>query len=218
MLLDNVVPKNLDRLMGLDDSKYKLTLLYKTTNAMYSFLSSNLRDLAPGNEIPEGYLIKSGKKISISTFSDISFEYRDIKDGKYLLMDAKNHADIKNQYILPFNFHKDLSSEVVDQSLIKILQSYGEYENKETIEIFESIGSDGFIEAFKNYDFKENEQKKAEIGGSLSDSIDGLFKEESSPSVPLQKGKIKFKDRKRKVLYQGKGFIKSLMGHISFFI
>ncbi len=217
------LPNNLE--FREEDSKYRLTLIHKSGDRSYCFLSNGLKEIKPEEKM-DVLSLSLSKKRRVEMHYDSVFHERSTYGGKYYVLEQAALSKEKPK-VIPFLFNRELPSIVVDASLTKKINEYISLSGSTNIQALESLAENGWIRfifspSIRN-SFKERLNLIREQSEGIRKEVSDLFVKEVSPSVFIQpkdylpidlKNKSMFTQPNKLALY-GKSFY--LMPLISIF-
>lgn len=218
--IKDIIPDDIGRLIDdleEDHSEQNLlTLLHKTDNSSYYFLSPNLQEIGENLKMPYGMTLElKGKKSKVKIHYDVEFERKDIDDGHYFLL--KNDSPLPNESdpkVIPFLFRNDSPYAIVDGGLKHILLEYAQMRADISIDVYEHLGHYGILRGIAMGFFNKNLNKKnklaKEASKDLSSRINELFRYEKSPSTLIHKHEYRDEDFDKKTMFVKMGFLEKV--------
>jgi|WetSurMetagenome_2_1015567.scaffolds.fasta_scaffold142063_2 hypothetical protein len=213
-LLEAIIPDSIDDLVSRlekdSNEQYNLTLLHKTKDSIYCFLSDNLQGITPNQKIRFGMSLAFSKGNDVEAYYDAEFEKRQTAEGYYFLFkhDSPMPKD-QAPKILPFEFKEDnIPYAIVDKRLKDMLTEYVEMDANMTLEMFSTMGDHGAVGGQIRFMFNGKTKRKAaeirEYGKMLKARVTDLFHEEKSPSTLIHPKGYLLQDRSKKTMFAKK--------------
>jgi len=214
---ETIIPDSVDelieRLEKEDSSQFRLTLLHKTKDSIYCFLSPGLSEVIPEQKIPWGITLAFSKRIDFKTHYDLVFHKQNIDKGYYFLLEDDNPIEAKPR-VIPFCYQDDeLPSTIVERNLKTRLLECITAEANQRIKTIEQFGELGLIKTFfkNNKENKEEREAIKEEGKAIKRNVQALFHEESSPSVLLHQIDYNDSDKDKKTMFVKSNYLKVIL-------
>lgn len=216
-LIRNLLPDSIDGIIESferdENEQYSLTLLHKTDNSIYCFLSGNLQGIDSNLKIPFGMTLALAKRRRVRAHYDVVFDRQDIEKGHYFLFsEADLFTEESKSQVIPFLFGDELPLPyaVVDRGLRKLLLEYMQMGANNRLEAIERVGEYGVLRSIIytrfNGDWKKKGAQISEAGMSLKSRVTELFHEYNSPSTLIHPVDYRPEDRKQQTMFTNQKF------------
>src|SRR3989344_860783 len=159
-IIQSFIPSSIDDIVEQweenDNEQLRLTLLHKSPQGLYCFLSGNLQEVVPEEKIDMGITIgfpTNPKKRYLNIHYDVIFHKKELGNKHYLTMEEEDTIkDNRKHTIVPFKFDKILPSTIVDRSLKNKILNFITSSGEIKMEFMEYFGDENFLKAFyKSY-------------------------------------------------------------------
>lgn len=188
------------------EGRYRLTLLHKSGENVYAFLSNGLQEMGSEQPLESGITLSASRQLGADMHADVKFLQRGLAhapESSYYVLTEQTLFGEKSR-VIPFAFGEAPPSVIVDGGLESQLQELFRLRHDRQLGFFEDVGANGLLRAFwhsRSPSAKKRRQEVRALNGSIEGKLKSLFREEPSPSRALLPVEYAREDRDKSSIF-----------------